>query len=185
MKNTVIRKFSVKKLDAELFTPFTISSGSHKSMDNVLFSLAAGGMKGFGEAAIATHITGETRAATMKSLERAGALLTGRDVSNYLGALCALESALDGNRAALAAAQMAVLDLVCRLQGVSLWKFFGGRTPKLKTDVTVVIGDAAAALSFTAKMRKRGFRIFKVKTGADMDEDFRRLAAVKKAAPGC
>ena len=185
MKNTVIRKFSVKKLDAELFTPFTISSGSHKSMDNVLFSLAAGGMKGFGEAAIATHITGETRAATMKSLERAGALLAGRDVSNYLGALCALESALDGNRAALAAAQMAVLDLVCRLQGISLWRFFGGRTPALKTDVTVVIGAAAAALSFTAKMRRRGFQIFKVKTGADMDEDFRRLAAVKKAAPGC
>jgi len=186
MKNTVINKFSVRELNAELFTPFTISSGSHKSMTNVLFTIeAAGGVKGYGEAAIATHITGETRERTIKSLERAGALLAGRDAANYMAALCLLEGTLDGNRAALAAAQMAVLDLACRLQGISLWKFFGGRTPQLKTDVTVVIGNAATALSFTAKMRKQGFKIFKVKTGADMDEDFRRLEAVKKAAPGC
>ncbi len=186
MKETIIKKFSVRKLDAELFTPFTISTGSHKSLENLVFTLeAAGGVKGYGEAAIATHITGETRAGTAKSLERAGRLLAGRDVSNYLGALVALEDALDGNRAALAAAQMAVLDLACRLQGVSLWKFFGGRQKGLKTDITVVIGGAGAALDFTKKMRARNFRIFKVKTGSDMDEDFRRLEAVKKAAPGC
>ena len=49
----------------------------------------------------------------------------------------------------------------------------------------VVIGGAAAAYDFTLKMRRGGFRIFKVKTGSDTDEDFRRLEAVKKAAPGC
>ncbi len=186
MKDSIIKKFSVKELDAELFTPFTISTGSHRSLENLVFTLeAAGGVKGYGEAAIATHITGETRERTAKSLRRAGELLTGLNMDNYLGALCKLEEALDGNRAALAAAQMAVLDLTCRLQGVSLWKFFGGRTPALKTDITVVIGGADAALSFTKKMRARGFKIFKVKTGSDMDEDFRRLEAVKAAAPGC
>ncbi|MBI5743713.1 MAG: dipeptide epimerase [Elusimicrobia bacterium] len=186
MKDTIIRKVSVRELDAELFTPFTISTGSHRSMENAVFTLeAAGGVKGFGEAAIATHITGETREATMKSLRRAGELLRGADVSNYLAALCRLEGELDGNRAALAAAQMAVLDLATRLQGVSLWRFFGARTPSLKTDITVVIGGAKAAGAFTRKMRARGFKIFKIKTGVDMDEDFRRLEAVKKAAAGC
>ncbi|MCX5790809.1 MAG: dipeptide epimerase [Elusimicrobia bacterium] len=185
MKTTVITKFSVKKLDAELFTPFTISSGSHSSLANALFTLeCADGTRGYGEAAIATHITGETRGQTVKSLERAGRLLEGADADNYLKLLCLLEGELDGNRAALAAAQMAVFDLVSRLQGVSLWKFFGGRTPALKTDVTVVIGKADAAYEFTRKMRRQGFKIFKVKTGADMDEDYRRLEAVKKAAPG-
>lgn len=186
MKDTTIKKFSVKELDAELFTPFTISTGSHKSLENAVFSLeTAGGEKGHGEAAIATHITGETREATMKSLRRAGELLAGRDAADYLGAMCLLEKTLDGNRAALAAAEMALLDLATRLQGVSLWKFFGGRSPRLKTDVTVVIGGADAAYDFTLKMRRRGFKIFKIKTGVDMDEDFRRLEAVRKAAPGC
>ncbi|HNW43789.1 MAG TPA: dipeptide epimerase [Elusimicrobiales bacterium] len=185
MKDTIIKKFSVKNLDAELFTPFTISSGSHSSLANAVFRLeTAGGQCGWGEAAIATHITGETRAQSVKSLQAAGKALQGKDSANYLKLLCLLEEQLDGNRAALAAAQMAVLDLVCRLQGVSLWKFFGGRTAALKTDVTVVIGKADAAYDFTQKMRRQGFRIFKVKTGADMDEDFRRLEAVKKAAPG-
>jgi L-alanine-DL-glutamate epimerase-like enolase superfamily enzyme len=186
MKNTAINKFSIKNLDAGLFTPFTISTGSHKSLENALFTLeAAGGEKGYGEAAIATHITGETRAGTVRSLRRAGELLTGWDGADYLGAMCRLERLLDGNRAALAAAEMAVLDLATRLQGVSLWKFFGGRAPRLKTDVTVVIGGADAAYDFTLKMRRRGFKIFKIKTGVDMDEDFRRLEAVRRAAPGC
>lgn len=186
MKDSLIKKYSVRKLDAELFTPFTIASGSHKSMTNALFTLeAAGGIKGYGEAAIATHITGETRERTMRSLEKAGELLAGLDASDYLGALCRLERLLEGNRAALAAAEMAVLDLATRLQGVSLWKFFGGRVPAVKTDVTVVIGGADAAFAFTKKMRARGFRIFKIKTGVDMDEDYRRLEAVRRAAPGC
>ncbi len=186
MKSSVINKASVRKLDAELFTPFTISSGSHSSMTNALFTLqSAGGEKGWGEAAIATHITGETRAATMRNLERAGEALLGLDAADYLGAMCLLEKRLDGNRAALAGAEMALLDLASRLQGVSLWRFFGGRQARLKTDITVVIGSADAALDFTRKMRARGFRIFKVKTGSDMDEDFRRLEAVRKAAPGC
>jgi len=186
MKDGFIKKFSVRELDAELFTPFTISSGSHRSLENAVFSIeAAGGLKGFGEAAIATHITGETRERTVKSLRRAGELLCGRDAADYLGAMCELEKLLDGNRAALAAAEMAVLDLATRLQGVSLWKFFGGREPKAKTDITVVIGGAAAAYDFTKKMRARGFKIFKIKTGVDMDEDYRRLESVRKAAPGC
>lgn len=186
MKTSTIKKFSVKELDAELFTPFTISTGSHKSLENAVFALeAADGTKGYGEAAIATHITGETRVATVKSLRRAGELLTGLDAADYLGAMCRLERLLDGNRAALAAAEMAVLDLATRLQGVSLWRFFGARSPRLKTDVTVVIGGADAAYDFTLKMRRRGFRIFKIKTGVDMDEDFRRLEAVRRAAPGC
>ena len=186
MKTSAIKKFSVKELDAELFTPFTISTGSHKSLENAVFTLeAADGTKGCGEAAIATHITGETREKTVKSLRRAGELLAGLDAADYLGAMCRLERLLDGNRAALAAAEMALLDLATRLQGVSLWKFFGGRVPRLKTDVTVVIGGADAAYEFTLKMRRRGFRIFKIKTGVDMDEDFRRLEAVRRAAPGC
>lgn len=186
MKSSLIKKYSVRKLDAELFTPFTISSGSHKSMTNALFTLeAAGGVRGYGEAAIATHITGETREKTMRSLAKAGELLAGLDASDYLGALCRLERLLEGNRAALAAAEMAVLDLATRLQGVSLWRFFGGRVPAVKTDVTVVIGGAAAAYEFTKKMRARGFRIFKIKTGVDMDEDYRRLESVRRAAPGC
>ena len=186
MKSSLIKKYSVRKLDADLFTPFTIASGSHKSMTNALFTLeAAGGEKGYGEAAIATHITGETREKTMRSLEKAGELLAGLDASDYLGAMCRLERLLEGNRAALAAAEMAVLDLACRLQGISLWKFFGGRVPAVKTDVTVVIGGADAAYAFTKKMRARGFRIFKIKTGVDRDEDYRRLEAVRRAAPGC
>lgn len=41
MKDSIIKKFSVREMDAELFTPFTISSGSHRSLENVIFTLEA------------------------------------------------------------------------------------------------------------------------------------------------
>jgi len=71
MKETVIVKTSVRSIDAELFQPFTISSGSHKRLENVLLGvMTREGVWGWGEAAIAPHITGETREQTLPIFKR-------------------------------------------------------------------------------------------------------------------
>lgn len=184
MKETVIMETVVRGIDAELYQPFTISSGSHKRLENVFLGVRTReGVWGWGEAAIATHITGETRAATLANLQKTAAWLRGRDVAGYLSLLAGLEERLENNRCALAAAGMALLDALTRTLKMPLWRLYGGKLSKIRTDITVVIGTAAQAYDFTLQMRGRGFRIFKVKTGSDRDEDFRRLAAVRKASP--
>jgi len=186
MKSSIITRCSERELRAELFTPFTISSGSHKSLENAIFSVTSkDGFTGWGEAAVATHITGETVPDTRKGLVMAARYLEGKDSADYLKLFCELEEMMDSRRAALAAVQSAMLDLVTRRLGISLWRYFGGAQPRLKTDVTVVIGGAAEARAFTLKMRRRGFKIFKIKVGIDFDEDIRRLEAVRGSAPGC
>ena len=186
MKTSIITGCSERVLRAELFTPFTISSGSHKSLENALFSVKSkDGFTGWGEAAVASHITGETLESTRKGLNMAAKFLEGKDSADYLKLFCVLEEMLDSRRAALAAVQTALLDLACRRLDISLWRYFGGAKARLKTDITVVIGGASEARDFTIKMRRAGFKIFKIKVGIDFDEDVRRLEAVSKSAPGC
>jgi L-alanine-DL-glutamate epimerase-like enolase superfamily enzyme len=184
MKDTIITRTVVRGLTAELFQPFTISSGSHKRLENVCIGVRTKeGVWGWGEAAIAPHITGETRQGTLSNLRRTAAWLEGRDISDYFRLLSGMEERLETNRCALAAAGMAVLDALTRSLGMPLWRLYGSRPAKLRTDITVVIGTEAQAYEFTSRMRARGFSIFKIKTGSDMDEDFKRIAAVRKAAP--
>ena len=186
MKASLITGCADRVLRADLFTPFTISTGSHKNLENALFSVKSkDGFTGWGEAAVASHITGETLRGTRQGLVMAANYLEGKDSADYLKLFCALEEMLDSRRAALTAVQTAMLDLATRRLGISLWQYFGGAEPRLKTDVTVVIGGAAAARGFTFKMRRRGFKIFKIKVGIDFDEDIRRLEAVRESAPGC
>ncbi|OGS06849.1 MAG: hypothetical protein A2270_11805 [Elusimicrobia bacterium RIFOXYA12_FULL_51_18] len=184
MKETTIAGTVVRNVTAELFQPFTISSGSHKRLENVLLGVRTKeGLWGWGEAAIAPHITGETREQTFSNLQKTAAWLEGRDIADYFSLLTGLEGRLENNRCALAAAGMAVLDALTRSLKIPLWRLYGGRPSKIRTDITVVIGTEAEAYDFTLRMRKRGFSIFKVKTGSDMDEDFKRIAAVRNAAP--
>ena len=185
MKETVIVKTSVRLLNAELFQPFTISSGSHKALENALIGVQTReGVWGWGEAAVAPHITGETQKTTFQNLAGTAEWLKGRDIADYMKLFVRLEDTLESNRAALAASQMAVLDALARTLKIPLWRLYGVKPAPIRTDITVVIGSEAQAYEFAARWRRLGFSIFKIKTGADIDSDLKRILAVRKAAPG-
>ncbi|KAF0127395.1 MAG: L-alanyl-D/L-glutamate epimerase [Elusimicrobia bacterium] len=184
MKETVIKSAAAARLRGGLTQPFTISSGSHKDLDNAVFEVRlAGGVRGFGEAGVAPHITGETLDGTLTALRGAADWLRGRDIDSYDLILRGLRERLDRNRAALAAAEMAVLDALARSMKVPFWKLYGNRLAPSRTDITVVIGTPEQAFDFVSFYRARGMGIFKIKVGIDYDNDLRRLAAVRRAAP--
>jgi L-alanine-DL-glutamate epimerase-like enolase superfamily enzyme len=182
MKNSIIAKTKVSPLTARLTQPFRIASGQHDSLENVLFQIELkDGTRGYGEAAIATHITGETLEGTIRNLELAGDELAGRDISDYLKLSAEYGEKLAGNPCALAAVEMAVLDALTRQWKMPLWKFFGPRPRKLTTDITVVIGSVEESAEFARQSYAKGFRAFKIKVGKNPEEDLERILAVHKA----
>ncbi|MEW5905543.1 MAG: dipeptide epimerase [Elusimicrobiota bacterium] len=184
MKDTIIRSAAAARLRGELTQPFTISSGSHKDLDNAVFMVTlAGGVRGYGEAGVAPHITGETLQGTLAALRSASAWLRGRDIGSYDLILRGLRERLDRNRAALAAAEMAVLDALARNMKVPFWKLYGSSLSRSRTDITVVIGTPEQAYDFASFYRSRGMDIFKIKVGIGYDNDLRRISAVRRAAP--
>jgi hypothetical protein len=57
----VIDDATVSTIKAPLITPFRIATGQHDEWENVFLRLRTSeGVCGYGEAAVATHITGET-----------------------------------------------------------------------------------------------------------------------------
>lgn len=186
MKQEIVKKTSVHLLKSPLIMPFTIASGSHRELENLMFRLElAGGETGWGEAPIASHITGEDIASTSRNLKYFGERIRGRNISNYLALLVEAEEFFEKNRAGLFAVQTAVMDAFCRIMKIPLWKMYGRKPARAQTDITVVIGDEKDAFDFSLKMRKRGFKIFKIKVGKNQDEDIKRVSAVKKAVKDC
>jgi len=181
-----ISKTRVRRIKAGLNQPFTISLGSHKFLDNVLFTVELQeGTAGFGEAAVASHITGETIEQTQKNLRLAGEWLAGKNISDYSGICHELGDMLNTNRCALAAAEMAVLDALTKSCGMPLWKLFGGKCEVLHTDITIVIGSPEEAEKAAKKIRAMGVKAIKIKVGRSFDEDIERVVRAHRAAPKC
>ena len=183
-KEWSIHKTQVLPLQAPLIQPFRTALGSHDTLDNLLFVLTlADGTKGYGEAAVATHITGETLGATRRNLQSAARWLAGQDVRDVWHISGTLPERWNNNPAMIAAVEMALFDALTRQFGCPLWKLFGPRCRKLQTDITIVIADLAQTQDAVRRFYRKGFRQFKVKIGRDFDPDVARVAAVRKLAP--
>jgi len=178
-----ITSCEVLPLKALLNQPFRIAIGQHDTLDNLLFKIKLkNSVTGFGEAAVATHITGETLSTTQKNLTKYGQKLCRHSVTEYLNISAMLHQELPDNKSALAAIEMAILDALTRTLKIPLWRFFGNKPVKLRTDITIVIDDLENTQKKTSDFYKQGFRAFKIKIGRNMDQDLKRVIAVSKIA---
>ncbi|MCB9772411.1 MAG: dipeptide epimerase [Candidatus Omnitrophica bacterium] len=181
MLNHVIKKCFVKPLEAKLIQPFRTALGQHDSLENLAFVVElADGTKGFGEAAIATHITGETLLMTKSHLEDIAKDLVGQNIDSYILISAYLNERFSKNKCAVAAVEMALLDALTQQLNVPLWKFFGTTSTKLVSDITIVINSVEETAFSAKQFYRQGFRSFKVKIGRDVDLDLKRVAVVKK-----
>lgn len=182
----IIKSAHVSLLKAPLARPFRIATGQHDALENVLLTLTlADGTKGFGEAAVATHITGETVAQTVKNLKIAAVYLKGQDIGQFLAMSAYMHTLLTKNMAALAAVEMALHDAVCRHLRMPLWRLWGTSIKPLATDITIVVGPLQETVAAATQFYRQGFRHFKIKIGRNFDEDIKRVAAVAAIAPRC
>ncbi|HTY45788.1 MAG TPA: dipeptide epimerase [Patescibacteria group bacterium] len=183
-KSTLIRKTRAYVVKAPLIYPFRTALGQHDYLENVYVELKLNdGTRGFGEAAIAPHITGESVAKTLKNIEEAGDALIGQDASEYLRLSCDLNERLSDNKSAIAALEMGMLDAVCKQKKIPLWKFFGRSARRVVTDITIVISSLEETQRAARQFVRQGFRAFKVKIGRDQELDYQRILAVQRIAP--
>lgn len=182
----VITSFRISRLSAPLYQPFRISSGQHDTLDNLLLTITLdNGLTGLGEAAVATHITGETLAQTRRNLSAAGELLTGREPRQYRSLSAELHRKFADNPAVIAAAETALLDVWTRHRRIPLWRMFGRTAHPLASDITIVLADLSETRATIKRFYRQGFRMFKVKIGHDLERDIKRLLLFKDLAPGC
>src|SRR3989475_12292894 len=80
--------------------------------------------------------------------------------------------------------ETALLDALCRHNGVPLWGFWGGfDVRERESDITIPIADLERTVALAREWYGRGFRLFKTKVGVDVHQDVRRMEAIHRALP--
>jgi muconate cycloisomerase len=152
--------------------------------DNVFVRIEAeNGVVGWGEAASAPTMTGETVASMMTAIAHMTPALLQRSADDFAGAAAAMDAAMYGNSGAKAAIEIAMHDLAGRATGRPLHALFGTLRRKLMP-VLAVLGtdDAATDLREAQARYATGYRAFKIKVGlASPEADAERTRVVCKA----
>jgi L-alanine-DL-glutamate epimerase-like enolase superfamily enzyme len=176
---------AIEPWDVELLEPFGIATGAQLLAQNVLVEITLeGGAQGLGEAAPFPAVNGETQADALAALRAAAPHLPGYDRVDCLGLPSNVHAALLRSPSALAALEMALLDASCHELGRSLFEHFGGKQPRLLTDITIPTGSPDAAASATLRALEQGFVTLKVKVGGEsFDHDLSRLRRIAETAP--
>jgi L-alanine-DL-glutamate epimerase-like enolase superfamily enzyme len=164
--------------------PVQMSGETVARADNIFVRIEAdNGLTGWGEAASAPTMTGETVASMMAAIEFLTPKLLGRAADDLSGASAAMDARMYGNSGAKAAIDIALHDLLGRASGRPVHALLGAKQ-RDRIPVLAVIGseDAAADLREAQRSFNAGYRAFKIKVGLGSPEaDAARTRAICQA----
>jgi L-Ala-D/L-Glu epimerase len=170
-------------VDVPLRTPVHGVHGIASIQRSVLVRVAAdGGAEGWGNVDPTPGYSPVSADDVHATVSRLGPLLAGADAFNIHAALVLLDAAAGGMSEAVAAVEMALLDLKARALGLPVHSLLGGR---VKDTVTLnawigTVPPAQAAKEALAWL-ERGFRTAKIKVSGAGDDGVERVAAVRAA----
>ena len=181
-----IRRVEFWPVDVPITDPFVVATGARLTAENVFVRLTlAGGEQGYGEAAPFPEVGGEDRASCVAALRQLAETLLQQSATDYDALGRRLARQAPTHPAARCALETAIIDAYCRTSAIPMWKLWGEADVRPReTDITIPICNLDAALRLARGWYAKGFRLFKMKVGKDVDNDIQRLEAVHRALPG-
>lgn len=165
--------------------PFITALGQKKITRNLLVAVRlSSGMTGYGEASASLAWPADHQETMTRILQGLFPKLIGVPIRSYRRLIRLTWEKASAHPTAAAALECALVDAAARAEETCLWCWFGGKTHSVTTGLTLSAWKTSFAAGAAESAARRGFRQFKIKvTGQDLDEDFRRVAAVAKAVP--
>ena len=147
--------------------PVVMAGEEVRQADNVLVRIEThAGHVGWGEAASAPTMTGETVASMVCAIHYLAPALRDRPADDIGGALVAMDGRMYGNRGAKAAIEIALHDLVGRASHQPVHALLGDqRRRRLAVLGVIGGGDLAGDLSDACRKKAEGYTAFKIKVG--------------------
>jgi L-alanine-DL-glutamate epimerase-like enolase superfamily enzyme len=172
-----IKNIIIWKEDLELTRPYTIAYETISSVENLFVLLETdNGITGLGAGSPAEDVTGESIIACEKALiNTLEPVLLGKDIRYCRSMLQELNIELANTPAAMAAADIALHDLVAKTMGLPLADILGRVHESLPTSITIGIKSVKETLEDAREYLANGFSILKVKTGLDVEQDIERI----------
>ena len=170
------------EINLELSEPYTIAYEEFSSISNVLVTIeTSSGISGYGIAAPAPEVTGETTADVLHVLRTQvePQMLTADPLRRLqiLHQLTPVLSTLPATRSALDAA---LYDIIGKVAGIPVWKLLGGYRNAIATSITIGILPEQETIERAKEYIRQGFHILKIKGGRSLEEDCARLHKLRE-----
>jgi len=180
----LIRRVDALPIALPLRKPMKMAGVTVTSAENVLVRIeAADGLVGWGEAASAPTMTGDTQGSLIAAVRHLAPLLVGEDAWARSALMRRLGVALLGNTGAHSAIELALIDLAGRAANLPAIDLLGGALRRAVAPMWL-LGNATPDEDAAEATRKlaEGFRFFKVKVGAKtVEDDIASTRAVRAA----
>jgi len=165
----IVRKIEPIAIRLPMTKPVIMAGEEVRAADNVLVRIeAANGLVGWGEAASAPTMTGETVASMVAAVRFLAPAVEGRDLDDIASASAAMAGRMYANHAAKAAIEIALHDLAGQASGRPVHALLGDKRRSRVTILGVIGGgDFAGDLRDAARKKAEGFTAFKIKVGVD------------------
>jgi muconate cycloisomerase len=166
-----------------MLKPVIMAGEEVRRADNVLVRIEAdNGLVGWGEAASAPVMTGDTPESIVAGIHYLGAALRGGDAADIAGTLSAMDVRMYGNHGAKAAIEIALHDLAGRASGKPVHALLGAKMRSRMPLLGVIGGgDYQGDLRDAEEKKAAGVTAYKIKVGIDMPEnDAARTRAICK-----
>lgn len=179
MKITAIRAFA-KNL--ALSKPYTIATRTISDVENVFLEIELeNGLTGIGAANPAPEVVGESPSETLANCQTAFFQeLQGRDIRHFQQWIFDAGQQFPDKPGTLAILDIALHDAFCQYLGIPVAAFYGQKIQELPTSVTIGIMPAEETLETAQAYKQQGFKVLKVKTGLDVEEDIERIRKLRE-----
>jgi L-Ala-D/L-Glu epimerase len=183
--NHPIEQIDFWPVDIPLTDPFVVATGSRTIAENVFVRITlSDGQHGYGEAAPFPEVGGETRASCLAAIARLGRTMLGHSADQFKNIAGRLKEQAPEQPAARCALETAMIDAHCRALDLPMWALWGGSDVREReTDITIPIGTLEKTLSLARAWHAKGFHLFKMKVGQDVESDIQRLEAIHRELP--
>ena len=186
MKDHSIKSLTFWPIDIPITDPFIVATGTRMVAENVFVCITlSDGTHGYGEAAPFPEVGGEDRKSCLAALQRLASSLIGKSVEDYRALAHRMAEQAVTQPAARCGLETALLDAYCRTSQIPLWQLWGSADIRAReTDITIPITTLEHTVTLARGWYEKGFRLFKMKVGKDVESDIRRLESVHRALPG-
>jgi muconate cycloisomerase len=183
------RPVRIKRLDPFLIAvplkqPMKMAGVTISHAENLLIRLeGSDGTVGWGEAASAPNMTGDTPRSLLAAAEIIRETVQGADLRFRPTVMERIGRTLYGNSGAKSAFELAMLDLIGRIYGISAVELLGG-SRRAAVEPMWLIGNATVEqdVADAAARRREGFRSFKLKIASKtIEQDIEAAHQVRKA----
>ena len=163
--------------------PVIMAGEEVRRADNVLVRIETdSGMVGWGEAASAPTMTGDTLESIAAGVHYLAQTLRGRPAADIAGALAVMDARMYGNQGAKAAIEIALHDITGKSTSTPMHALLGDRK-RARAPLMCVVGSGEfdGDLRDAETKKAAGFTAYKIKVGIDTAEkDAARTVAICK-----